>query len=87
MSSDDTKPAHSPLGASSMERWQNCPGSIRLSRGIPNTESVYAQEGTKAHELAERILTTGEIPPDTDPEMLEAVLVYVNYIRTLTGEE
>lgn len=48
---------HSELGASSAERWMNCPGSVALIReiGVKNT-SAYADEGTAAHELAERCL-------------------------------
>jgi hypothetical protein len=34
-----------------------CPGSIRLSEGLPNRTSVFAQEGTRAHAVAELCLT------------------------------
>jgi hypothetical protein len=80
--SDDTKPAHSEIGASSMERWANCPASVRLSRGIPNVSSAYAQEGTLAHELAADWLQQGKLPPDdTDPETYDAISVYVNHVQ------
>ncbi len=77
--------AHSPLGASSAERWFSCPGSIRLSKGIKGVESSYAMEGTKAHELAARILEcelAGQPwgDDDVDPEMLAAVMVYVKEV-------
>ena len=39
-----------------MYRWATCPGSVRLSKGIPNRSSKYAQEGTDAHEWAAKIL-------------------------------
>lgn len=79
--------AHSPIGASSMERWSTCPGSIRLSKGIKGRESAYALEGTKAHELAATILEcelAGQPwhDPDADPEMLEAVMVYVKEVMS-----
>lgn len=45
--------AHSSIGASSMDRWSKCPGSVRLSAGIPGRSSVYAQEGTLAHAYAD----------------------------------
>jgi len=48
--------AHATLGASSSHRWMNCPGSIRLSEGAPSRSSRYADEGTAAHQLAERCL-------------------------------
>lgn len=54
------KPEHSTRGASSMYRWKNCPGSVKRCRGLPDIKSVYAQEGTDAHELAARSLKTGK---------------------------
>lgn len=48
--------SHARLSPSSAERWLTCGGSIRLidtlDRGDSN-ESTYAQEGTRAHTLAE----------------------------------
>lgn len=41
-----------------------CPGSIRMSEGLPNTSSPYAIEGSAAHALAERALRRG-----LDPEV------------------
>lgn len=66
-----------------MHRWAACPGSVRLSRGIPNTSSVHAEEGTKAHELAELILTNKHVNyDDYDFEMLEHVQTYVKYVQS-----
>lgn len=74
--------AHSKIGASSMHRWAACPGSVRLSRGIPNTSSVHAEEGTKAHELAELILTSKFVNyDDYDFEMIEYVQMYVRFVQ------
>jgi hypothetical protein len=36
-----------------------CPGSLALSKGIPDTGSSYASEGTAAHFLAQTCLETG----------------------------
>ena len=47
---------HSKIGASSMYRWLNCPGSVRMSADIPRTTTEYAAEGTAAHFLAEQCL-------------------------------
>lgn len=48
---------HSSYAASASSRWMNCPGSVRLSRNAPpQVESVYALEGTKAHECLEFIM-------------------------------
>lgn len=48
---------HAVLSASGSYIWLNCPPSVKLSEGIPDTTSTYAEEGTLAHLLAEMILT------------------------------
>lgn len=48
--------SHARLSPSSAHRWVSCPGSVKLSDGIPGTSSVHADEGTKAHEEAARVL-------------------------------
>ena len=49
-----TERAHAVLGASSMERWYNCPGSVALiAISPPAKTSIFAQEGTAAHTLCE----------------------------------
>lgn len=49
--------AHATFGASSSERWLNCPGSIALSeKAPPPPESKYAKEGTDAHACLEFLL-------------------------------
>lgn len=88
--------AHSKLGASSMHRWAACPGSVRLSQGIPNTSSAYADEGTNAHALAAHCLLNGYDPveflnggPHTidsrtfevDQEMADAVTIYRDFLQ------
>lgn len=47
---------HSLLSASSSSRWLKCPPSAILCKDIETNTSVYAEEGTEAHELAERKL-------------------------------
>ena len=50
---------HSPVGASSAERWINCPGSNNLIAKLPKeveVPKVYAAEGTVAHRLGETAL-------------------------------
>lgn len=47
---------HSDYAASSSSRWMNCPGSVRLSKGIKSEDNVYSLEGTKAHECLEFIM-------------------------------
>lgn len=83
---------HSDTGASSMERWEPCPGSVKISKGIPSQPSSYAEEGTKAHGLAEYRLKHGKYPDgEHDEEMITAVDVYVDYVegivKSLSGHE
>lgn len=74
--------AHSKLGASSMYRWKECPGSVALCELMPpQKSSEYAELGTKAHDLAEKRLRHGFYPPDADPEMIDYVDVYVDYVE------
>ena len=44
---------HALLSASSSKRWLHCTPSVRLEEGFPNESSVYAAEGTFAHEVCE----------------------------------
>lgn len=53
---------HSILGASSAHRWMHCPGSIRMSEGLPDSTSSYAKEGSAAHYLAEACLRKKQDP-------------------------
>lgn len=89
--------AHSKVGASSMYRWANCPGSIRECAKVPAKESsVYAADGTKAHELAAVLLRCeagGNDGADVfeaqaycanaPEDMVEAVGQYVSYVHAL----
>lgn len=85
-----TPTVHSRIGASSMHRWAECPGSVKASEGMPNTSSKYAEEGTTAHDLAAKMIlgeditsmmiavTDPEDPRYVSDEMIEAVEVYVD---------
>ena len=85
--------AHVELAPSKASQWLNCPGSILLSRGIKDTSSWFADEGTAAHELGEKCLRSGSNPHDflgqkfgkfeVDADMAENVCVYVNHVRAL----
>lgn len=89
--------AHARLSPSSASRWLNCPGSVGLCDGIPDTTSSYADTGTAAHMLAERCfgygkdtkffigenVCLGEAVVPIDEDMASAVQVYVDYVRRL----
>ena len=86
--------AHSPIGASSMERWSACPGSVRLSKDLPSTQSEYALEGTRAHALAAHclrenkpakyflgnVLTFPDCEVTVERDMAEHVQTYLTYV-------
>lgn len=92
--------AHSKLGASSAYRWLNCPGSVTLAAQCPpSVTSEYAEEGTAAHELAERCLR--DTPAAQyyvlkkmkaangvafTEEMAAHVQTFVDYVRALQRE-
>lgn len=86
----DDKPKHSPIGASSMNRWEACPGSVALSKGMPNTAGIAAMEGTAAHELIglalERAFSENVPTRVVLEDTLKAVLVYADYCTSLKGE-
>lgn len=64
---------HARFGPSSADRYIHCPPALRLGEeyGSPDTGSVYAAEGTEAHELGEYLLRTavGEAMDDPRPGM------------------
>jgi hypothetical protein len=89
--------AHSEFGASAAYRWMACPGSVSMSRGIANTSSFYAEEGTAAHELGELAIKTNGAAAayigakagngvEYTEEMAEAVQVYVDWARGMVLE-
>lgn len=89
--------AHSKLGASSAERWINCPGSVALCAAAPEQpESPYAKEGTVAHRVAELCLLEVKNPPfyvgkeilgvTVTRDMSKAVQVYIDHVRSVKSE-
>ena len=94
--------AHAKLSASGSAKWSLCPGSVFAEKDFPNTSSIFAEEGTAAHELAEIILrdddelnlgifslfgvTLPESGVTVTQDMLDYVMVYVNYVKSISGE-
>ena len=78
---------HSLLSPSGSSRWVNCPASVLFTKDIKEEQSIYAAEGTLAHELAEKILNGKSIGGLDLPEnMLDYVLKYVSYVNKTTGK-
>lgn len=86
---------HAKLSPSSAERWMTCPGSVALSEGYADRSSAVADEGTAAHELAERILLGAQGDAlvglcaqnfvEWTSEMLQDVLRYTSSVQALVG--
>lgn len=92
---------HSSWGASKFEQIMLCPGSTVLQRDLPNTSSVYADEGTAAHQVLTWALQQGRPAADfvgdrvdletrtveVTQEMAEAVQVCVGYVHAAAGDD
>lgn len=89
------RPSHSPLGASSAERWMECPGSVGLLKNLeiaaPSDEPDYRVEGTAAHAALEKCLREnldawevvghkfGKVTVNV--EMADAIQVFLDTVR------
>lgn len=79
---------HSILGASASHRWLNCPGSVRMTKDLPEESSEYADEGTRAHELCAYCLAKklGRPLPEIgdesqyDADMRQYATEYANFV-------
>lgn len=91
---------HARMSASGSATWFNCAGSVAAQDGMPETRSVFADEGSAAHELGDICLTQNHSPQDwvgkdlvewnawtVTQEMADAVQVYVDFVRALGGEQ
>lgn len=103
---DHSSRQHALLSASGSHRWLSCPPSARLEEQFekfyPPTSSVYAEEGTLAHEFCDvnlRYLSgcisekeygklTGPLRAHDlyDPDMEDQVLKYTNYVMESFAE-
>ena len=86
---------HALLSASGSYRWVRCPASVGLVKDLPEATSVYAQEGTQAHEMAERLVNAfasarAEVCEalvkecrETDEEMFTFVNQYISELELI----
>lgn len=92
---EETLPVHSPLGASSAERWMNCPGSVALIKRVKleqSDEADYRTDGIAAHAAAAYCLCRPAMDAwetldmefegtKITAEMVDAVQVYIDAVR------
>jgi hypothetical protein len=94
--------AHALLSASGSDRWINCPASPRLEEHFEEETSVYAEEGTLAHEIAELMLKVDlKLIPMGDyrrqlevlkkhqlykDELIDPIMEYVTYVKQQFAE-
>lgn len=94
------KPTHSLLGASSAERWLNCPGSVGLLKKLNLPESDepdYRRDGVAAHEAAAHCLQNGLDgweaiglsfhETEITEEIANAIQLYLDTVRPLITEK
>ena len=87
---------HALLSPSSASRWLNCPGSVALTRDLPDVQSEYSLEGTCAHTLAQycfqdkndavKHVGKSNAVEDVDayriePDMADYVQMYLDFVR------
>ncbi len=96
---NETKPVHSSRGASGMERWANCPGSVNLIKSItPIADAAdpeYRVDGTAAHAALAFCLEAGsdawevvgekfgEPAVEVTSDMADAIQVFIDEVRPL----
>ena len=83
---DHKSRAHALLSASSAHRWLECPPSAVANEAYPNQDTVFTNEGTLAHEVAEFMARNGyysrkDATEDVTVEMVECAKGYADYIE------
>lgn len=71
---------HSFFSPSGAHQWLACPGGWQAHLLVEQAPSPYAEEGTRAHELAEWLLRNDRnVVIDAPEDMLDAAMEYVNF--------
>ncbi len=83
--------AHALLSPSSAITWMNCPGAPFLYKDMPEETSEYAEEGTRAHALAEQAAINEFSESDDradlvgDAEMVDAAVAWAQTLREVSA--
>lgn len=83
---DHASRAHARLSPSAAHRWTVCTASVGFIEAnkdkLPDDSSVYADEGTKAHELSQLLLQGQGLPMTKhDADMVRHVKGYVEFVK------
>lgn len=78
--------AHSEWSASGFKKVMLCPGSKTLEVGKPDSSSIYAAEGTAAHELLEMCLTGDRDAAAFEGRIIEVVETDRTYKIEVTAD-
>lgn len=86
--------AHARLSPSKAAQWSACTASVGFIERLlkegklkPDKSSEAADEGTKAHEVAEALLLGSKIPGDATPEMLRHGKAYRQFCLEIAGKK
>lgn len=81
--------SHAILSASSSSRWMSCTKSALAEYLEPNETTPFAEEGTTAHEVAERVASGEKVEPDEKitAEMIGHASNYSAYIMEHTTQD
>lgn len=92
--------AHATKAPSSAHRFMNCAASLRMGAGVADSGSIFAAEGTAAHELAEKCIRghfdaerfkgdtiiVNKTPFLVNDDMVTAVQVYLDEVYAIEQE-
>ena len=73
--------SHAIFSPSSSGIWLNCPASLRLSEGLPDTTNEASERGTRIHKTAEALLLGTEVE---HPEHVDDAQPYVDFVQRET---
>jgi len=81
---------HAKFSASGSHKWTNCSASLELEATIPNKDSSFSQEGTIAHDIAYKFVTSVISNDDLvaiQPEMIDSAKAYSSYIDNIVTHD
>lgn len=73
---------HCEWGPSALARLDKCPGSLRLSSNLAESESEDASRGTRIHAMAARLILGGKPEESDDPAELELAMNIADYAKS-----